>query len=343
MIGKLLEAVHLIQVDVEIIRVFGSQAEVKRFPEADPHFPKDLPNGEIRKQTIARIMGQILYAGYLEAPTHNVSLRKANHPPLISLETYEKIQQRRQDNGKLPVRKDIHRDFVLRGAVCRHACETPLRSGWTKGKTKYYAYYLCQTVECPEYGKSIPHDKIEGEFKELLQTMQPAHGTFRMICAMFKNAWQAQADKTAVAAKAFKQEAQEAEKEIGQLIEKIMKASNDRVIQAYEGRIEELEKRKLLAEEKASQSLPSKHRFNEMPELSLLFLANPHKLWKNGGFELKRTTLKLAFTGLILYNRNQDARTPLKALPHKAFHAFAQPALQYGALERNEFEPRNAL
>lgn len=311
--------------------LFASQAEVKHFLEADPHFPKDLPNGEIRKQTIARIMGQILYAGYLEAPTHNVSRRLANHPPLISLETYEKIQQRRRDNGRLAVRKDIRRDFILRGAVCCHACETPLRSGWTKGKTKYYAYYLCQTKQCPEYGKSIPRDKIEGEFLELLHTMQPAHGTFRMIRAMFQNAWQAQADKTIAAAQAFKQEALDAEKEIGQLIDKIMKASNDRVIQAYETRIGELEKRKLLAAEKTAQTLPSKHRFNEMLELSLLFLTNPYKLWTSGKFELQRTVLKLAFTGPILYNRNQDARTPLKALPHKAFHAFSQPALQYGA------------
>ena len=310
--------------------LFATQTEVKHFLEEQPEFPKDLPNGEVRKQTVARLLDQILYAGYLQAPTHNVSLRKANHPPLYSLATFEKIQERRKNNGKLAVRKDIHRDFVLRGAVCCHACETPLRSGWSKGKNKYYAYYLCQTKECPEYGKSIPRDKIEDEFVEMLKTMQPSRGAFQMICAMFKDAWRIQSEKTLAAASIFKKEAQEAEKEIGQLIERIMETTNQRVIQAYETRIDALEKRKLLAEEKAVQTLPSKHRFNEMLELSLLLLANPYKLWKNGAFELKRTTLKLAFSGPILYNRNQDARTPLKALPHKAFHAFAGASLQNG-------------
>jgi DNA invertase Pin-like site-specific DNA recombinase len=311
--------------------LFATASEMRHFLEQNPHFPKDLPDGGVRKQTVARLLDQVLYAGYLEAPTHNVSLRKANHLPLISLATYEKIQERRKNNSKLAVRKDIHRDFVLRGAICCHACETPLRSGWSKGKNKYYAYYLCQTKECPEYGKSIARDQIEGKFVELLQTMQPSRGAFQMICAMFKDAWKIQSEKTLAAANIFKKEAQDAEKEIGQLIERIMEASNPRVIQAYENKIDALEKRKLLAEEKAVQTLPSKHRFNEMLELSLLFLANPYKLWKNGAFELKRTTLKLAFTGPILYNRNPEARTPLKALPHKAFHIFVGNALQDGA------------
>lgn len=121
----------------------SSQAEVKRFLDKEPHFPKDSPNGEVRTQTVSRLLDRIVYAGYLEAPSYHVSLRKANHPPLISLETFEKVQKRRRDNGYLPMRKDLHYDFVLRGAIYCASCEKPYRASWTKGNTKLHPYYVC--------------------------------------------------------------------------------------------------------------------------------------------------------------------------------------------------------
>jgi site-specific DNA recombinase len=110
---------------------FASQAELKRFYEASPHFPKDLPSGEIRTETIRRLLSKVLYAGYLEAPSWGVSRRKAHHEGMITLEMWEHIQQRRQDFTYLPARKDIHKDFILRGAVCCASCGHSLSSAWS--------------------------------------------------------------------------------------------------------------------------------------------------------------------------------------------------------------------
>ena len=116
-----------------------------------------------------------------------------NHEALISLETFEKIQRLRQGNHHLPLRKNIGRDFVLRGAVCCHSCRVPLRSCWTKGNTKTYPYYFCQTKGCIEYGKSIARDKVEGAFEALLQEVEPPQRVVALTKAMFKQAWEAQA------------------------------------------------------------------------------------------------------------------------------------------------------
>jgi DNA invertase Pin-like site-specific DNA recombinase len=96
---------------------FATQAEVKRFLESQPSYPKDMPNGELRTETVARLMRKVLYAGYLEAPEWNIARRKANHEGIISLETFERVQSRRDGNSHLLARKDIHQDFVMRGAV----------------------------------------------------------------------------------------------------------------------------------------------------------------------------------------------------------------------------------
>jgi site-specific DNA recombinase len=313
---------------------FSCQAEVKRFLENDPHFPKDLPNGEIRQQTVIRVMEQILYAGYIESKSHGVSLRKGQHPALISLETFEKVQKRRQDNGYLPARKDIHKDFVLRGAVHCASCTKPLRSSWTKAKYDRYAYYLCQNKACEVYGKSIPRDRIEGEFEAVIKTIQPPRPIFDLVKAMFKDAWEAQAANAVSATQTFALEAEKVEKEIADLISRVMQASSARVITAYETRIEELEKTKALLQEKALKTHAPKHSFDKMLELSMLFLASPYKLWSLGSFEVRRIVLKLAFSGPITYDQKTGARTPLKAAVHKAFMPLLPAALQNGAPDR---------
>lgn len=65
---------------------FQTQAEVKRFLEQHPEFPRDA-KGEVRNQHVADILKRPVYAGMVEAPRWGVSLRKGHHEPLISFET----------------------------------------------------------------------------------------------------------------------------------------------------------------------------------------------------------------------------------------------------------------
>ena len=117
-----------------------SQTEVKRFLEAKPGFPKDTPAGEIRWQRVQRLLSHITYAGYVEAPKWGVPPRKGHHEPLISLETFERIQERMRGTAKAPARKDISEDFPLRGFVLCDDCDQPMTSCWSKGRTKHYPY-----------------------------------------------------------------------------------------------------------------------------------------------------------------------------------------------------------
>jgi site-specific DNA recombinase len=132
---------------------FATQAEVKRFLESQPQYPKDMPNGELRTETVARLMRKVLYAGYLEAPEWNISRRKANHEGIISLETFERVQARRDGNSHLPARKDIHQDFVMRGAVCCAQCNHPYTSGWSHS-THLWGAVIHKNVFTPPVGEN---------------------------------------------------------------------------------------------------------------------------------------------------------------------------------------------
>ncbi|OYX96614.1 MAG: hypothetical protein B7Y31_02230 [Novosphingobium sp. 16-62-11] len=106
---------------------FGSQAEVKRFFESNALFPKDR-QGLVTNERVNQILTQPLYAGYIEVPRWNLSLRKGQHDGLISLEAFDLIQQRLAGKARAPSRKDINADFPMRGFIACGDCHYPMRA-----------------------------------------------------------------------------------------------------------------------------------------------------------------------------------------------------------------------
>ncbi|MCT4558424.1 MAG: recombinase family protein, partial [Pelagimonas sp.] len=95
----------------------ASQAEVQRFLEADPHFPKDRPDGSLRAMTVWRLLRKVVYAGHVEAHKWGVSVRQGEHEGLISFATFERIQDLLEGKRRPAARKDFNEDFPVRGFV----------------------------------------------------------------------------------------------------------------------------------------------------------------------------------------------------------------------------------
>lgn len=296
---------------------FTTQSEVKRFLESRPDFPGKLPNGTLRLQRVTNLMTNPIYAGYVQCQILDIPLSKAKHEPLISLETFEKMQNRRASKAMAPARKDIHLDFPLRNSVCCGDCENPLRSGWSKGKRKKYPYYFCQTKECESYGKSIRRADIEGDFTDLLKGLQPAAPLFAMVKAMVFDVWNQRTQQTDLIRKSLKQDVRKLEKQIDGLLDRLVEATSPTTIRAYERKIEQLEKQKLLTAEKAEKSTPPKASASDMLEHPMRFLSNPYKLWESGEIILQKLVLRLAFSERLVYHRNKGYRTPKTTLPFK--------------------------
>ena len=319
---------------------FVTQAEVKRFLESQPCWPRDLPNGEIRSQRITELLTRIVYAGYIEYGKWDVSLRKGHHEGIISLETYERIQQRLSDGEtkRAPARADIHEDFRLRGFITCDDCGKPLTANWSKSKTgKKHPYYLCFTKGCPSHRKSIRRDTLEGDFEGLLQRMQPTKNLFRIAKAMFAEIWAMKKLQIADAAKAFKQDIHKLEKQIEGLLDHLVDAGSSSVVKAYERRISKLEREKAVLEEKALIAADQPHTQEETFELAMRFLSNYWNIWKNGDLTMRKTVLRLAFLGPLPYSRIEGLRTPKSALPFKVL-----ARIQGGKCEmahRGGFEP----
>ncbi len=317
---------------------FETQSEVKRFLDNQSAFPKDKRSGEVRFEEVSRLMRRPHYAGYLEVPEWDVPLRKGKHEGLISYETFSKVQDRLNGASKAPARKDVSEDFPLRGFILCGDCNNPLTANWSKSKTgKKHPYYLCFHKGCESYRKSIRKSDLEGAFTTLLEKLQPKAELLTLAKAMFINAWEQRLSQAKAQTGGLKQAIAKTDADINQLLDRIVETNNDKVIAAYETRIEKLEKEKRILEEKLTKNTPPAGRFDEMFELATAFLANPRKLWDSGQIHWQRTVLRLAFIERLAYSRKTGLRTPDLALPFKVLQGISIGESKMA--EREGFEP----
>ncbi len=301
----------------------ATQAELKRFFESQPNFPKDLPNGQIRQQRITDLLNRVIYAGYIESDKWGVTRRKGHHEPLISLETFNHIQDRRTARNIAPARKDIREDFPLRGAVTCACCEQPLTSCWSKSASgKRYPYYWCQTRDCSEYRKSIRAEKIDDGFGDLLRSMAPNKHLFGIVSAMLKDAWDQRAEQAKHGKTTVKRELAKLNQQQDALVERLIDTSNPKVIAALESKIAKLEEDKLLLTDKTGQKAKPKRSPGEVFELLKAFLSNPWNLYENGSLALKKTVLRTAFQAPLAYDRKTGFRTPQPSVIFDLFGSF---------------------
>ena len=135
-------------------RRFEAQSEVMRYLQGFP----DLLNkrtGKMTQQRVTDILTQPVYTGHICSKVYDLNWLKAQHEPLVSLDVFDKVQERRNGKAKAPKRKNIGDDFALRGVAVCAGCNVPLRSSITKGNGGNYHYFLCQTKKCDHFGKSI--------------------------------------------------------------------------------------------------------------------------------------------------------------------------------------------
>ncbi len=316
---------------------FQTQAEVMRFLQAQPDYPKNR-FGKVTNEAANRILNRVVYAGMVEMPEWGVSLREGKHEGLISFATFEKIQARLNGQAYAPARPDLSADFPLRGSVACADCDRPLTSCWSKSKTgAKHPYYMCFNKDCVSHRKSIRRDKIEGEFEALLEALEPSPTLANIAKSMFTHGWEIQRKQAGHIAEAVRRGIAKVDSEIDKQLDKIVKASSDTVIGAFERKIEQLERQKLVLAERQQNSGMPLRPFGEMFELAMRFLSSPSNLWKSERLEDRQTVIRLVFAGHLKYDRNEGFRTPKTSSVFKALEGFQNAKMLMA--ETEGFEP----
>ncbi|HWV83449.1 MAG TPA: recombinase zinc beta ribbon domain-containing protein [Hyphomicrobiaceae bacterium] len=65
----------------------------------------------------------------------------------------------------------------MRGFVACACCGEAITACWSKGRSRRYGYYLCDTKGRPEARKSFRKETVEGELEALLTTLRRSCAT----------------------------------------------------------------------------------------------------------------------------------------------------------------------
>ena len=185
-------------------------------------------------------------------------------------------------------------------------------------------------------GKSVPGAKMEAGFADILKSMQPAKELFELATAMFKDAWNMRLALALNEKASFQTQIDYINRQLDNMLDRIVEANNASVVSAYESRIEKLEREKLVLQERIGKSVPPKGRLEDCIELSLKFLSSPWNIWKNGDFAIRQTVLRLAFAEPIRYSQNGVYETPKFSFPFKCLGEISGAKSEMVLLQRIE-------
>jgi DNA invertase Pin-like site-specific DNA recombinase len=98
---------------------------------------------------------------------------EGKHVPMVSKEEFARAREViARHNHSVHHQKD-RPEFPLRGFARCDGCLHPLTGAFSRGRNKYYPYYMCQAAPCPRNGKSYPSTLIHEEFEGFLDSVAP--------------------------------------------------------------------------------------------------------------------------------------------------------------------------
>jgi DNA invertase Pin-like site-specific DNA recombinase len=293
---------------------FATQADVQRFLDERRFRPRGYGNGAYREGA-RRLLSQELYAGIVHLPVWEVSRRKGQHQPLVSPDTFERVQERLRDAQKSPQQRNLRSDFPLRSFVLCPGCRKPYTAAWSRGKRARFAYYRCIATGCAFCHKSVRAERMHAAFESLLATLRPRADLLDVVRKEFLEEWDRQKLDVEAVRKERQRKLDEIQGQINGYLEAVGRCTSPIMLKKIEEGIEALDAKRLRLGGSLGRSKEREYDFEHALAQVLDFLKEPALMWRTGDLEIRRVVLRLVFSEPLVYDRESGFGTPTFSLP----------------------------
>lgn len=147
--------------------------------------------------------------------------------------------------------------------------------------------------------------------------MTPAPELLAVTKAMIENIWEARLNDAKQAKAEITHKLKVLDKKITKVVDRLVQATSDTIVAAYERELQKLEHEKRLLKEQQAGVLEPQKSFEESFKLAMALAANPWILCEKGGFGHKRLLLRLAIPRTLTYHTKNGFLNPELSLPFK--------------------------
>ena len=298
---------------------FEHQTDVVRYLETRLPFSR---KSCAHPQRVKEMFSRVHYAGYIEYPDWEVSLRQGKHQAIIAMEVYDRVQQRLGRKAKAPNRKDIREDFPLRGFVLCPECRQPMTASWATGRASKHPYYRCKTDSCVLRGKSIRKNEMEGCFEDLLRTLAPSEAVLDLTRMILRESWATKRREFVAGKCGLDQKIKDIDVQIASFMGRLLETKSREMITHYESHVMSLKRQREILAARAREMSEVDTSLEGSVETVFDFIKKPLSLWENGDLYDKRLVLKLAFAQKIAFRRDYGFETAELSLPFKVMRDF---------------------
>jgi len=282
-------------------------------------------NGKVyNSNLVSRMLNNILYAWYLEFSKWSISRRKANHKALITLKTFEKIEQKLKYSVQNVIvqkmeeninRVDKSNDFPLRWFLYCEKSKQMISWAWSQGRTTRVPYYTYPR-KSPMFGKSINRKVLHEQFEELLKSIQPKEDLVQLLeKTVFEGYEDNKVDETKYK-KVLQSEISQIDGRITKYINRIWQTESETLVSSYESKIQDLEKDRLKISNNLQKEL--KDVWTSLKR-KMKLVRNALDIWKSSNLENKKTLIKNIFPEWIPINEKKQVWTPTFSLVYQSF------------------------
>ncbi len=298
---------------------FQNQLDVKKFLEQNTYCGRK----HVALTSVKNLLTNILYAGYIEFPKWEVTRREAHHKGIISLETYEQIQDKLNGKAKVLSRKDMREDFPLRGCVVCSDCSKPYTASWAKGRNGKHPYYHCSTKGCIAYGKSIRKSVLEDAYQNVLKELAPKSITLELVKTRAMAIWDKKVKELEITKSTLQKTIGTNDERISSLAKMASVAKTQSIVSVYEKEIEKLVKENEEVQQKLTKMNRNLPDFGTAFDKVAGFIKSPYTTWENGDMKTKHTISNMVFHSKPSYDRKNGFGTADYAVVIKLFEQFA--------------------